>query len=66
MSQKTLRKTTKTYRFEKNLLVFFDLMASPKFSRINKTLNDLHQALELGTNLLNISLSAFAGKNLTF
>ena len=55
-SQKTLKKSTRINRFEKNLLGFFGSMVCLKFSQLNKTLNDLHLALELETNLLNPNL----------
>ena len=50
MLQKTLKLTIKTFRFEKNLLEFFDLMASLKPFKMHKTLNDPHlkAGLEIG------------------
>jgi hypothetical protein len=42
MLQKTLKLTIKTFRFEKNLPVFFDLMAFPKPFSMHKTLNGPH------------------------
>ena len=54
-SQKTSRKTRKKDRFEKSLLGFFDLAVYLRSSQLSKTLNDLHQALEWETNLLNLN-----------
>ncbi len=56
MLQKTLKLAVKTFRFEKNLPVFFDLMAFLKPFQMHKTLNAPPSKSGMGNRLIKPKL----------